>query len=417
MEIIWLFTGLFMGLALGSGAAALVYRSRLAAASARSAATEQQIEHERELASQKLAYAEEVNARLDERLRAVSGDALRTNSETFLQLASATFDPITQRLDSFDRQLQDFRTSHGSISQHLSSVARETSNLTNALRKPSVRGRWGEISLRNAVEAAGLSAHCDFTEQATVESDEGRRRPDMVVRLPGNRQVVVDSKVPLEAYLEAANTEDEVTRAAKIAEHAAQVRKHVQELAKKSYWEQFDRAPECVVMFLRLEATLAAALEADSGLFEEAARSRVILATPSTLVGVLFAIGQAWRQEAVAENAERISEMGRELYKRLATMGDHFAKLGRGIKSVVGTYNDTVGSLEGRVLATARKFDALGAASGDIDILNPVESAPRPLTSEELVAGDARVFELPAELPAEVAIDDDDYGTLGRAAR
>lgn len=407
MEIIWLVTGL----AIGGGAVWLVHRSRMSEAGAQRRALEAEVAGEQRLAAEKLAHAEAINERLDERLRAVSNDALRTNSETFLQLAGQTFAPISERLESFDRQLQEFRTSHGSITQQLSSVARETSNLTNALRKPSVRGRWGEISLRNAVEAAGLTAHCDFTEQVTVDGDDGRRRPDLVVNLPGGRKVVVDAKVPLEAYLEAAETEDEDARAAKLADHAAQVRKHIQELAKKGYWDQFERAPDCVVMFLRLEPTLAAALDADPSLFEDACRQRVILATPTTLVGILFAIAQAWRQEAVAENAERMSELGRDLYKRLATMGEHFAKLGRGIKTVVSSYNETVGSLEGRVFATARKFGELGEfVAGELPAPAPVEAQPRPLTAEEFV--DGRVY----ELPAGVQFDDDDYGTLGRAA-
>lgn len=414
MQILLLLTGLLVGLAAGGAVVFLAVRGRHEAATAALTADlarlQQAADYERARADERGHYAEQVEQKIAGAVEAAAARAVKGNNDEFLALAGQRLAPIDDRLQAFEQQLHEFRTSHGSISQQLSSVARETSNLTSALRKPSVRGRWGEISLRNVVEAAGLSAYCDFNEQVTVNTDDGSRRPDLVVNLPGRRHVVVDAKVPLEAYLDAIDIEDEDARAAKLKEHAGQVRKHISELSKKAYWDQFERAPECIVMFLRLEPTLAAALEHDTALFEDAARARVILATPTTLVGVLFAIGQAWRQEAVAENAEHISALGRELYTRLAKMHEHFAKLGQGIKSVVTRYNDTVGSLESRVMVTARKFDALGAAVGEIKVADQVEVAPRPVAAEELP--DGRVF----ELPAGVEFDDDDYGTLGRAA-
>lgn len=405
MEILWL----ILGIGIGAGVVWLLSRSGERAHRADLA----RLEGACAVAEERARMADVVGARLGETIEAAASRAFKGRSEDLVTLADEKFKPFSARLESLDRELREVRTSQGSVSHHLESVARETANLTNALRKPNVRGRWGEVSLRNAVEAAGLTAHCDFTEQVTVESDDGRRRPDLVVNLPGGREVVVDAKVPLQAYLEAAAADDDDTRAVKLKEHAAQVRKQVQELAKKSYWEQFDRAPECVVMFLQLEPTLGAALEQDPSLFEDAARQRVILATPTTLLGILYAMAQVWRQEAVAENAERISELGRELYKRLITMGDRFSKLGRGIDGVVKSWNEAVGSLEGRVFVTARRFEDLGVAAGDVEVPKQVHTATRSITAPELAdETDGRVV----ELPPGVAIDDDDYGTLGGRA-
>jgi DNA recombination protein RmuC len=387
------------GGAVGAGAVAAWTRGRVAAERAEAQRLALEAEYAR-------ALADEIKASLPDSIKAAAADAMRGNNEQFLALAGERLAPIGQHLDAFAKQLHeldearvgDYRaltTQVTGLTELQHRLSRETSNLVTALRKPHVRGRWGEISLRNAVEAAGMTAYCDFSSQVSVSVDDRVLRPDLVVRLPGGKQIVVDAKVSLDAYLDATAAEDEAVQADRLADHARQVRTHLHALAKKSYADQFSEAPECVVMFLPVESMLSAALEAAPALFEEAARHKVLLATPTTLLGILFAIAHVWRQEAVAEHAARISETGQELYQRLQTMGDHFAKLGRGVKTVVSAYNDTVGSLEGRVLVTARRFGEFGAATGELAEPEVVEAAVRPLTAPELVpeAGDARVVE------------------------
>jgi DNA recombination protein RmuC len=252
----------------------------------------------------------------------------------------------------------------------------ETARLSQALRNPAARGRWGEVQLRRVVELAGMSAHCDFAEQAT--SADGRQRPDLVVRLPGGRQVVVDAKAPLSAYLDAMHAADETTRRARLADHARSVRGHVAALSRKAYWEQFRPAPELVVLFLPGESFFAAALDEDPSLLEAAAERNVVLATPATLIALLRAIAYGWRQEAVAENARQVSELGRELHRRLATASEHLARMGRALGQAVDAYNRGVGAIESRVLVAARRFEELGAApEGTLPRLEPLETAPR----------------------------------------
>lgn len=392
MGVIWLLGGVVVGVV----ATALWARGRLELARAEQARLAQLVDQERRISSERLRLAEEMRARVGETVEAAAARAFTGKHEEFFALADAKLAPVAQKLASLDQHLREFDAAHsdafGSIRQLLSGLseandklARETGNLTTALRKPQVRGAWGEMQLRNAVEAAGMTAYCDFAEQVSVRSDDGVLRPDLVVRLPGGKQVVVDAKVSLEAYLDAvAATADESTRASKLRDHATQVRRHMVQLGSKRYAEQFSEAPECVVMFLPLEPVLAAALDVIPSLFEEAAANRVILATPSTLLGILFAIARVWRQESVADNAKKISETGQELYRRLTVLGSHFGKLGRGIETVVRAYNETVGSLESRVLVTARKFEELGAVTGTLEEPGRVDSLPRPLTAEEL---------------------------------
>jgi DNA recombination protein RmuC len=270
------------------------------------------------------------------------------------------------------------------LSEAQLAIRKEANNLVNALRKPSVRGRWGEIQLKRVVEMAGLMDHCDFEEQHTVNTDNGRLRPDMVVRLPGNKIIVVDAKAPLSAYLEAIEKSEEHERDVLLAKHADQIRTHVRQLSTKSYQDQFDTTPDMVVLFLPGESFFYAALNHDPSLIEYGVDNNVIIATPTTLIALLRAVAYGWRQESIAENAQKISRLGQELYERLCTMADHVSKMGRGLTSAVSSYNKAVASMESRVLVSARKFKEMGNnSSGQLDELLPIETVPRQLEAGE----------------------------------
>ncbi|MGH3445257.1 MAG: DNA recombination protein RmuC [Nocardioidaceae bacterium] len=275
-------------------------------------------------------------------------------------------------------------------------LRKETSSLSTALRRPQVRGRWGEMHLRRAVELAGMVARCDFSEQVTMVGDEGRQRPDMVVHLAGGKQVVVDAKVPLEAFLDATSADDDQARETHLARHARQLREHVDTLAAKAYWRSLPATPEFVVLFVPGESFLSAALEAEHGLIEYAAERQVVLATPTTLIALLRTVAHAWTEARLGDTAREIHALGRELHTRLATMGGHLDKLGRSLTTAVGAYNSAVGSLETRVLVSARKFGDLDPSAEVLVAHEPVTDAVRPLGAAELLEA---VAEPRPELP------------------
>lgn len=282
---------------------------------------------------------------------------------------------VMQGLDRLSDQMHDLDRERalwqGEFHQHVSALQRETRSLSTALRKPQVRGRWGELHLRRAVELAGLVDRCDFDEQ--VRLDDGAQRPDLVVNLVGGRRVVVDAKVPLDAYLDATSTDEPEARDAHLARHARQLRTHVDALASKAYWRALPETPEFVVLFVPAESFLAAALETDAGLLEHAAGRQVVLATPTTLIALLRTVAHGWSHEALAERARDIHRLGRDLHTRLATLNGHLDRVGRSLNGAVGHYNQAMGSLESRVLVSARRFAELSVTDDELP-------APRPVT-------------------------------------
>ncbi len=305
-----------------------------------------------------------------------------------------------ERLHDRMRDLEEHRVSWQSqlrqqvedVRHSTDTLRRETAALSTALRKPQVRGRWGELHLRRAVELAGLVSRCDFAEQVTVHHDEGLLRPDLVVHLAGGKSVVVDAKVPLDAFLDATGADSDDERDAHLGRHARQLRQHVDALAAKSYWRSLPATPEFVVLFVPGESFLSAALEAEPALLEYAAGKQVVLSTPTTLIALLRTVGYAWTQEALADKARDIHVLGRELYDRLGVMGGHLDKLGRSLTAAVTSYNRAVGSLESRVLVSARKFTELEVSGEELASPDPVTEAARPLTAAELLdtVADAR---------------------------
>jgi DNA recombination protein RmuC len=359
--------------------------------------------------------------KLSDTFRSLAADVLKTTNESFLTLAGERLNserkeaaadlaarqkaiegivaPVKETLETLDSQIRAIENvrsaAFGSLSEQVKSLVEtqtqlrsETANLVKALRAPVVRGRWGEIQLKRVVELAGMIDHCDFYEQGSVPTDDGRLRPDMVVRLPGDKNIVVDAKAPLQAYLEALEASTDDLRAVKLKEHAGQVRIHVAKLSAKGYWEHLQPTPEFVVLFLPGETFFSAALEQDPSLIEMGVSQRVILATPTTLIALLRAVSYGWRQEQVAENAQKISDLGSELYDRIATMVDHLAQLRSSLNTSVGAFNRTVGALQERVLPSVRKFKELGIASKkDLKEFEPIDSAPREVPVIETAIG------------------------------
>lgn len=384
--------------ALGGLIVHLIARARIAALTA-----------EREAAGKRLSAMETSFA-------ALSAQALRSNNEAFLQLAQETLKqfhvqasgdlaqkekavenlvkPIKEALEKTERQLREIenarKEAYGALGKQLEQVAQtqsqlqgETRNLVQALRRPEVRGQWGELTLKRLIELAGMVEYCDFVVQEQIDAEGARLRPDLVIRLPDAREIVVDAKTPLDAYLSAVEAASDEARRAHLEQHARTVRARVRELAGKSYWAQFTNAPDYVVMFIPGEQFLSAAMDADRDLLEDALRQKVILATPTSLVALLRAVAYGWRQQAVAANAERIREVGEELYQRINTFSEHLTRLGRALEQGVSAYNQAVGSFDAKLLPGARKFTELGiSAAKIIETPEPVDKGVRKGTRE-----------------------------------
>ncbi len=370
-----------------------------------------ELDSEHKRYEERLATMEEARQQLADSFAALSSQALKHNNEEFLRLAQENLKrfqsgaqadlekreksiegmvkPIREALEKTERQIHQMekerREAFGSLSQHLQLMAEgqhqlrtETQNLINALRRPEVRGQWGEMTLKRLAELAGMVEHCDFVEQEHRATEEGAMRPDMVVRMPDNRELVVDAKTPLDAYLSAMEAQSGEQRLHELKRHARKVRDRVRELASKAYWTQFKHSPDFVVLFIPGEQFLSAALEQDPSLLEDALNNKVILATPTSIIALLRAVAFGWRQQAVAENAEKIRDLGEELYKRAATFTEHLTRLGKSLGGSVDAYNKAVGSLERQLLPGARKFTELGIHSKKgIEELEPLEKSPR----------------------------------------
>ncbi|HMK49419.1 MAG TPA: DNA recombination protein RmuC [Thermodesulfovibrionales bacterium] len=357
------------------------------------------------------ALIEAMKTEMTDTFNALSSAALKSSSEDFLRLASqhlgkvvadtrgrlgehqAALDgmikPLHETLRRYEEQIraieENRHKAYGSLEEQLRSLAathenlqRETGNLVSALRKPQVRGRWGEMQLRRVAELSGMSVHCDFTEQQSVDTEKGKARPDMIVHLPMEREIVVDSKVSLEAYLDAASASTEEERRTKMARHAQQVRAHMNKLSSKEYWGQFRQSPEFVVMFIPGESFLSAALEMDTSLIEDGIQKKVIVATPTTFIALLSAIAYGWRQEQITRNAQEISELGRQFYERMQVLMQHFEGIGSGLEKAIGAYNRTVASLETRVLPSVRRLKELGVTGAqEIAPVGQIDQKPR----------------------------------------
>lgn len=378
---------LIVGIAVGAAAVWLWARSALGAKDAA-------VDRERAAAVEKISLLERSQSQWEERFKSVAGEALSKSQTSLLQMTEAKLAPIKETLQRFETQSQALEQQRlkavSVVGEQLRAVAEgqerlrsETGNLVTALRSPHVRGRWGEVQLKRVVELAGMIQHCDFHEQESGRDDTGRLlRPDMVVKLPGGKSIVVDSKVPIDAYLTALDTEDVELRKHHLARHAAQVRDHITKLGAKRYWQQFAPAPEFVVMFVD-EGLFRAALDQDPALFEAGADTGVVLASPSTLIALLRTVSYGWQQETVAESARTINQLGRELYDRVGVFVGHFAKVGRSLDTAVGAYNQALGSLEQRLLVTARKFPEHGVSAPEIADTPQIERTPLTLSAPE----------------------------------
>ena len=386
-------------------------RARLSEIEIQKSKIENELAAERAAAAEKISALTDAHERLTNSFKALSADALRSNNQSFLELAKETFSklhqqssdelgkrqqaidslvkPLRESLEKVDVKIGEIEKSrasaYGQLSEQLKSLGTaqgmlqaEAAKLSTALRSTTTAGTWGELQLRRVVEMSGMSAYCDFTEQTSVTGEDRRWRPDLIVRLPGGQQIVVDAKAPNDAYREAANASDDAVRSAKLAEHAAKVRSHIDALGAKDYWAQFQPSPEFVVLFLPGDQFLSGALQADPTLIDRAIARKVLLATPASLIALLKAAAYGWRQESVSKNAEDIAALGRQLHDRIATFAEHLEKVGRGLEAASKSYNAAVGSFDQALVPGARKFVELGAkGTKELTPPAPVETAPR----------------------------------------
>lgn len=399
----------------------------------KSAGLEQRLTSLQESHAARLADVTEMKKQLEDRFQSLASGALSANSEKFLSLVSERFKthkqsadedlnrrhsairdlvkPLDERLGKFDERMGEIEKArneaYGSIKQQVfaltegqASLGQETRRLVQALRAPKTRGRWGEMQLRQVFEMAGMTEHVDFHLEKSFDTDEGKRRPDAIVHIPGGKSIVIDAKTPLSAYLDALEADTPELQSQFIKQHATQVRKHVNELSSKSYHDNLSSAPDFVVMFIPGETFVSAAAEADPGLIEYAFERKVLIATPTTLMALVKAIAYGWQQDTMAENAEEVQKVAKEIYDRLRVFADHLGRVGRSLSQSVENYNKAVGSLEGRVLPSTRKFEELGVVSASADRIErpaSVEQEPRHLTAHE--------FTTPDELPDNSAQD------------
>ena len=400
----------------GMLASSLYHNSRLQLLRREHDRLEDELELERRMIAERDVALQTMNATMKDSFSSMAAAALRNNNEQFLHLARENLGalqtradselekreqavenlvkPIREALEKNEQQVRrmeaERREAQGALTRQLEMLFEshrllqgETRNLVQALRRPEVRGQWGEMTLKRLAELAGMVEYCDFFEQEQVRTEQGALRPDMVVRMPDGREIVVDAKTPLDAYLSAVEARDDTEKTQALDRHARKVRERVRELSAKAYWQQFRNAPDFVVLFIPGDQFLSAALERDRSLLEDALADKVILATPTSLVALLRAVAYGWRQEALAENAERIRQVGEEMYARLATFSEHLARVGKSLDNGVNAYNKAVGSFDSRILPSARKFSEMGIQSKkDVDGLEPLERSPRPLQSD-----------------------------------
>ena len=381
------------------------------------------LEEQQKAWEEKLALLNDAKEKLSDAFKALSAEALKSNNEQFLELAKTNLEkfqegargdlekrkqavdelvkPLNESLKNVDGALRQIEKDHSGVREKIESLLtseaqlkKETADLVSALRRPTVGGLWGQMQLRNVVELAGMLQYCDFMEQKSVTTETGRLQPDMVIRLPNKRRVVVDSKVALDAYVQAVKADDDETRRSKLKEHAARVRTHISNLGSKGYWEQFQPGPECVVLFLPGEVFFSAALQEDPNLIEFGVQRRVWLTSPTTLIAFLRGIAYDWKQQQLAESAQIISKLGKELYDRVRAFANHLSDIRKGLDNAVDGYNRAVGSFESRILVTARRFKQLGAASGDeIDTLEPIDKTTRMIQAPEAEEGQGETNE------------------------